>query len=71
MFGLFMVTLQGWFDTAHYEKAIMTSARQPLAVAYEPMREVKSFSVDAFSSEAGEKHPFSFFTISALVKDEP
>lgn len=50
-----MVTLQGWFDTAHYRKATMTSVRQPLAVTYEPVREAELFSVDEFSSEMQEE----------------
>lgn len=55
MLSLFMVTLQGWFDPADYRKAAMTPVRQPLAVACEPMREVKPFPVDAFSSEPQEE----------------
>lgn len=55
MLHLFMVTLQGWFDKAHYRKATMTLVRLPLAVACEPVREAEPFSVDALSSEMQEE----------------
>lgn len=50
-----MVTLQGWFNTAHDRTATMTLVRHPLAVAYEPTNELEPFSVDVFSSEMQEE----------------